>query len=397
MLKGKKIILCVTGSIAAYKSVFLLRLLKKAGAEVKVIMTEAATEFVAPLTFSTLSGERAMVHFFENENWENHVMLGRWADIILIAPASADFISRMAGGICDNLVLAVYLSAACPVMIAPAMDVEMWHHPIIQENLGKLGSRGVSVLNVEKGELASGLTGEGRMAEPEVIFEKINLFFEHSGLLKGTKILITAGPTVEPLDPVRFISNRSTGKMGISLAETFYDKGADVKVVAGPVSVSVSQKLNPVMVQTASEMFEVCMRDFESYDIVIMAAAVADYTPVNVSGSKIKKSDNAYNLSLKPTEDVLAAMGKRKKENQLLIGFALETDNERENARLKLRKKNLDFIIMNSLKDKGAGFGVDSNKVTIFGKDGSEYRSELKSKEDLAVEICNFIIDCLKK
>lgn len=391
MLAGKKIILGVTGSIAAYKSVLLLRLLIKEGAEVKVVITKEAEQFVSALTFSTLSREPVLTDFFENDQWKNHALLGRWADMLIIAPATANTIAKMTNGFCDNLLQAIYLSASCPVIVAPAMDEDMWNHAATKKNIKILEEIGATFLTVGQGDLASGLTGYGRLMEPEKIFEKINTFFREGDLMKGKKVLISAGPTIEPIDPVRFISNHSSGKMGIALARAFIREGAGVTLVAGPIKEAVPGPAKLISVKTAEEMYNACLKDFNTYDIIIMAAAVADYTPEKVSRQKIKKTGEAFNLNLKPTKDILLEMGRRKNENQLLIGFALESENGRENALEKLRKKNADFIILNSLNDEGAGFGGDTNKISIFGKNNNEFHSVLKSKDEIASDIVHFL------
>lgn len=391
MLAGKKIILGVTGSIAAYKSVLLLRLLIKEGAEVKVVITKEAEQFVSALTFSTLSREPVLTDFFENDQWKNHALLGRWADMMIIVPATANTIAKMANGFCDNLLQAIYLSASCPVIVAPAMDEDMWNHAATKKNIKILEEIGATFLTVGQGDLASGLTGYGRLMEPEKIFEKINTFFREGDLMKGKKVLISAGPTIEPIDPVRFISNHSSGKMGIALARAFIREGAGVTLVAGPIKEAVPGPAKLISVKTAEEMYNACLKDFNTYDIIIMAAAVADYTPEKVSRQKIKKTGEAFNLNLKPTKDILLEMGRRKNENQLLIGFALESENGRKNALEKLRKKNADFIILNSLNDEGAGFGGDTNKISIFGKNNNEFHSVLKSKDEIASDIVHFL------
>lgn len=391
MLAGKKIILGVTGSIAAYKSVLLLRLLIKEGAEVKVVITKEAEQFVSALTFSTLSREPVLTDFFENDQWKNHALLGRWADMMIIVPATANTIAKMANGFCDNLLQAIYLSASCPVIVAPAMDEDMWNHAATKKNIKILEEIGATFLTVGQGDLASGLTGYGRLMEPEKIFEKINTFFREGDLMKGKKVLISAGPTIEPIDPVRFISNHSSGKMGIALARAFIREGAGVTLVAGPIKEAVPGPAKLISVKTAEEMYNACLKDFNTYDIIIMAAAVADYTPEKVSRQKIKKTGDTLNLVLKPTKDILLEMGRRKNENQLLIGFALESENGRKNALEKLRKKNADFIILNSLNDEGAGFGGDTNKISIFGKNNNEFHSVLKSKDEIASDIVHFL------
>ena len=392
MLNGKKILIGVTGSIAAYKSASLVRLLVKSGAEVKVIMTDAATGFITPLTLATLSKNKVASGLFEADTWANHVMLGRWADLMLIAPASCNTISKIASGICDNLLQAVYLSATCPIMLAPAMDKDMWKHPATISNLSKIREYGNIILPVEKGELASGLNGEGRMAEPEAIIEKLETYFKRKTDLIGKRILITAGPTYEPLDPVRFIGNRSTGKMGIALAKECADRGGEVTLILGPSSEPVPQGIHLTQVGTAGEMYRACTEKFPQADIAVMCAAVADYTPVNISKEKIKKTEGSFSLELKRTDDILMKLGQMKTPHQILAGFALETENETENAIAKLYKKNADFIILNSLKDEGAGFGHSTNKIIIFDKRGASYPFELKAKEKAAEDIINTIL-----
>ncbi len=393
MLKGKKILLGVTGSIAAYKSAYLVRLLAKAGAEVKVIMTPSAKDFVSPLTLSTLSRNPVLANLFDEQSWANHVMLGRWADVMLIAPLSCNTLAKMATGQCDNLLLAVYLSATCPVVVAPAMDEDMWHHPATKENIRKIESFGNLVIPVEKGDLASGLQGEGRMAEPESIVDFLNSNFFLSGQLKDKKALVTAGPTYEPLDPVRFIGNHSSGKMGLAIAKELYHRGADVTLIMGPTSLDFSGSgIAVIHVNTANEMYEASNKMFNDTNIAVMAAAVADYTPAAPALEKIKKREQHLTLDLVKTKDILKSLGEQKKQGQVLVGFALETENEKEHAREKLEKKNADLIVLNSLKDAGAGFGHDSNKVTIFGKGGQEFNFPLKSKEAVAKDIVDTII-----
>lgn len=391
MLNDKKILLCVTGSIAVYKAVYLLRYLKKEGATVKVIMTEKAVQFVSPLTFSTLSGEKVLKEIFVNDEWENHALLGRWADLMLIAPATCNTIASMANGFCINLLTAVYLSATCPVMIAPAMDEDMWKHPSTRRNIQKLIYDKVKVLQVNEGELASGLLGKGRMQEPEEIAASVKKFFSKTNVFSGKRVLVTAGPTVERIDPVRFISNDSSGKMGIFLAQAFSDVGADVKLVCGPVRVDLPDNVSIIKVESASEMYDACMKNFAEYDLIVMAAAVADFTPVIQETQKIKKKEENISIALSPTKDILATAGKIKKENQVLVGFALETNNEEENAIVKLNSKNANFIILNSLNDKGAGFGTDTNKVTIFGREGGRWEFPLENKKELAHNIVKFL------
>ena len=392
VIKGKKILLCVTGSIAAYKSILLLRLLIKNGAEVKVIMTEGAKDFVTPLNFSTLSKNKVLTSLFDEETWANHAILGRWADAMLIAPASCNTISKMANGICDNLLLAVYLSSKCPVLIAPAMDEDMWHHPATRKNIEILKENGSQFLPVNTGELASGLSGEGRMAEPEEIVTYLEGFFSKTQDLKGKKALVTAGPTHEAIDPVRFIGNNSSGKMGIAIAEELSQRGAAVKLVLGPSQMKVDEKIKTKRVISAEEMYAECIKEFQSFDIIIMAAAVADFTPKNKSNKKIKKENGQFSLQLVQTKDILLQAGKLKSDKQTLIGFALETNNEKENALKKLAKKNADLIVLNSLNDAGAGFGFDTNKITIFDKNHKEYTFPPKTKKEVAFDIVNTII-----
>jgi len=392
MLKGKKILLCITGSIAAYKSVILLRMLVKAGAEVKIIMTKGAVDFVTPLTFSTLSKNKVLIDLFGAESWANHVLLGRWADVMLIAPASCNTIAKMSNGLCDNLLLAVYLSSSCPVLVAPAMDEDMWHHPATQKNIEVLRLNQNIILQVNKGELASGLSGEGRMAEPEEIFNYLVHYFSNQLLLKGIKALVTAGPTYEALDPVRFIGNYSSGKMGVAIAEELATRGAEVQLVLGPSEIDVDKNISIKRVTSASEMYDECMEKFDTYDIIVMAAAVADFTPEIKSTEKIKKAGNEFSLKLLKTKDILSKAGEIKSEKQTLVGFALETNNEKENTLEKLSKKNADLIILNSLKDQGAGFGYNTNKITIFDKNGKEYKFPKKSKKEVANDIVNTII-----
>ena len=393
MLKGKKILLGVTGSIAAYKSAFLVRLLVKAGADVKVIMTPSSTDFISKLTLSTLSKNKVLVDLFDEESWANHVMLGRWADVMLVAPLSCNTLSKMAHGQCDNLLLAVYLSATCPVVVAPAMDEDMWHHQSTKENIGKLIEYGNKIIPVDKGELASGLVGDGRMAEPEDIVRFLEDSFTVSRSLVGKKAFVSAGPTYEPLDPVRFIGNHSSGKMGLAIAEELYDRGADVTLIMGPSSINLpSNGIKSVRVNTAEEMYNACTKQFDKSDIGIMAAAVADYTPVAVAGKKIKKASGDLVIELKKTKDILKTLGEKKSSKQVLVGFALETDNEREYALGKLKNKNADMVVMNSLNEEGAGFGTDTNKITIFDKSGKEFNYDLMSKKEAAKNIIDTII-----
>ena len=393
MLKGKKILLGITGSIAAYKSAFLVRLLVKAGAEVKVIMTPSSTDFISKLTLSTLSKNKVLIDLFDEDSWANHVMLGRWADLMLIAPLSCNTLSKMANGQCDNLLLAVYLSATCPVIVAPAMDEDMWHHQSTKLNIQKLIKFGNKIIPVDKGELASGLVGDGRMAEPETIVKFTEDILNVSKSLYGKKVMVSAGPTYEPLDPVRFIGNHSSGKMGLAIAEELYAHGADVTLIMGPSSINLPENgIRSVRVNTAEEMYTVCTKQFDKSDIGVMAAAVADYTPVKVPADKIKKTSGELVIELKKTKDILKSLGENKSSKQVLVGFALETNNEREYALGKLKDKHADMIVMNSLNDKGAGFGTDTNKITIFDKSGKEFNYELMSKKNAAKNIVDTII-----
>jgi phosphopantothenoylcysteine decarboxylase / phosphopantothenate---cysteine ligase len=395
MLQGKKILLGITGSIAAYKATVLVRLLVKQGAEVKVIMTGAAKDFVTPLSLSTLSKNDVLADMTDNDTWANHVMLGRWANVMLVAPLSCNSLAKMANGLCDNLLMAVYLSATCPVVVAPAMDEDMWHHASTRENLKKIAAFGNHIIPVEKGELASGLFGEGRMAEPESIIKWLENFFDNKLELKGKKVLVTAGPTYEALDPVRFIGNHSSGKMGVAIAQEMKSRGAEVTLVLGPSNITVAQNIEVIKVQSANEMHEACINRFASIDIAVMSAAVADYTPVSIATEKIKKNDSVFNIELTKTKDILKSLGEIKKDSQLLVGFALETNNEKEYALKKLRTKNADMIVLNSLNDAGAGFGHDTNKITIFDKAGSEYKFDIKPKKEVAKDIVNTIIKLL--
>jgi len=391
-LTNKKILLGVSGSIAAYKVTFLVRLLIKQGAQVKVIMTNAAKDFVTPLSLSTLSKNDVLSDIATNDSWANHVALGRWADVMLIAPLSCNTLAKMATGLCDNLLMAVYLSATCPVIVAPAMDEDMWHHPTTKNNLQKLEVYHNKIIPVENGELASGLIGEGRMAEPEMIVKYLEDFFISKDELKGKKILVTAGPTYEAIDPVRFIGNHSSGKMGIALAEELTKRGGDVTLVIGPSSEKISSTIKVEKVTSAAEMYEACMVIFEKVDIAIMSAAVADYTPVAIANEKIKKKEEVFTIELTKTKDILKSLGEVKRKNQFLVGFALESSNEKAYALGKLKAKNADMMVLNSLKDKGAGFGINTNKITIFDKAENEYHFETKSKVNVATDIVNTII-----
>ncbi|QBA64372.1 bifunctional phosphopantothenoylcysteine decarboxylase/phosphopantothenate--cysteine ligase CoaBC [Muriicola soli] len=399
MLDGKKVLLGITGGIAAYKTAFLVRLLIKAGAEVKVILTESAASFVTPLTLATLSKNPVHLDFVKEEegtlDWDNHVELGLWADLMLIAPATANTLSKMANGVCDNLLLATYLSAKCPVYFAPAMDLDMYKHPSTKASIEKLQSFGNVMIPAASGELASGLEGEGRMEEPEGI---IDLVLEHmrKGLpLDGKKVLITAGPTHEAIDPVRYIGNHSTGLMGVELARKAAVLGAEVTLVLGPSALAIADAYIKVLkVTSADEMFDAVMGEYKEADIVIAAAAVADYKPKTAAQEKIKKKSEHLTLELVKNQDILQTLGKSKK-NQFLLGFALETENELSNALSKLKKKNLDAIVLNSLKDEGAGFGGKTNKITFIDKNSSIKSFDVKTKADVAVDIWNEIIDRL--
>ncbi len=396
-MKGKKIILGITGSIAAYKAALLTRLLVKAGAVVRVVMTPAAHDFITPLTLSTLSKAPVLTEFVKDETgqWNNHVDLGLWADALVIAPASANTIAKMAHGQCDNLLLAVYLSARCPVFFAPAMDLDMLQHPATRKNIDILLQYGNHIIHPAHGELASGLTGLGRMAEPEEIAAQLSSFFGESQRLKGRKALVTAGPTQEAIDPVRFISNHSTGKMGFALAEALARQGAEVTLVAGPTQLHTEHPAIVVKhVTSAGEMLQVCTEHFSTADIAVFSAAVADYRPVEAATQKIKKKEGEMSLTLARTADIAATLGARKRKEQVTVGFALETENEQENALKKLKSKNFDLIVLNSLNDPGAGFGHDTNKVTILDSKKTK-KLELKSKNEVAKDIVSAIIEKL--
>lgn len=397
MLQGKKVLLGVCGSIAAYKAALLVRLLVKAEAEVQVIMTTSASSFISPLTLSTLSKRPVFTNFVKNDlgEWNNHVALGLWADVMLIAPASAGTISKLASGLCDNLLVATYLSAKCPVLIAPAMDLDMYKHPSTVQNLQKLLSYGNTIIDAEEGELASGLYGVGRMAEPEQLVERLEQFFSTSSAgktLTGARVLITAGPTYEAIDPVRFIGNHSSGKMGYALAEAAAREGATVTMVSGPTYLKAHHPAIKVeKVVSAEEMFEKAKMHFYDHEIIIFAAAVADYTPETRALRKIKSTHESQVVALKKTIDIAATLGRDKKKNQFIVGFALETDNEKINAQEKLKKKNFDLIVLNSLNDAGAGFAHDTNKVTLIGKDNNLKTFQLKDKKEVAVDIIEAI------
>lgn len=400
MLQGKKILLGVTGSIAAYKSLLLIRLLVRENAVVRVIQTPAARDFVTPLSLATLSKNPVLSDLFAGDTWANHVELGRWADVFVIAPLSCNTLAKMAAGICDNLLMATYLSATCPVLAVPAMDEDMWRHPANQANCQRLQSFGNRIIPVEKGELASGLFGDGRMAEPETILEYIRSVVAEkdgtpggTGSLAGKKALVTAGPTYEAIDPVRFIGNHSSGKMGIAIAEDLANRGALVHLVLGPSCQAVAGPgITLQRVTSAEEMYNACVGQFADVDIAILSAAVADYTPAVRAPEKIKKGDDTLVLELTRTKDILKTLGGLKKQGQTLVGFALETSDGRAYALGKLQSKNADFIVLNTLGDEGAGFGSDTNKITIFGKDGSERSFGVKPKQQVAKDIVDTIV-----
>ena len=394
MLKNKKILIGISGSIAAYKIASLVRLLVKEEAEIQVLMTQSAKEFITPLTLATLSKKPVLSEFVKDQTgtWNNHVDLGLWADVILIAPATAHTLAKCANGICDDLLTAVYLSAKCSVIFAPAMDLDMYHHPSTIENIKKLQSFDNQVIKSNFGELASGLVGEGRMAEPEELVEILKKYFSENPILKGKKVLITAGPTQEPIDPVRFISNHSTGKMGYAIADKLAKAGADVTLVSGQVALkSPDASINLVKVRSAKEMFEASEKFFFEADIIILAAAVADYTPAVVADKKIKKKEDTFTIELTKTTDIAKTLGQQKRPDQLMVGFALETDNEVANAIGKIQSKNLDMIVLNSLQNAGAGFGHDTNKISIIKRDGTMIDFDLKSKQDVAQDIVEAI------
>lgn len=393
-MQGKHILIGVTGGIAAYKTAYLIRDLVKRGAEVKVIMTEKAKAFITPLTLATLSKNPILVDFFDPTNgaWNSHVSLGLWADAYVIAPATANTIAKMAHGIADNLLTTTYLSARCPVFVAPAMDLDMYAHPTTQENISYLKSKGVNIIDAASGFLASGLEGKGRMAEPEDIAEQVSNYFTSKQEFKGKKVLITAGPTYEKIDPVRFIGNHSSGKMGYALAEECAARGAEVTLVSGPVQIKAKHpNIKTISVTSAAEMYEAASGEFDSANITILCAAVADFRPETQADEKIKREKDDLVIRLKPTQDIAANLGARKRDDQILVGFALETNNEAENAQGKLQRKNLDFIVLNSLKDANACFGYDTNKITIIEKNGTIKAFELKSKTEVAKDIIDNI------
>lgn len=400
MLEGKNIILGICGSIAAYKAATLVRLLVKAGANVQVVMTTDATNFITPLTLSTLSKRPVYSKYFRPDTgqWNNHVELGLWADAVIIAPASANTMAKMAGGLCDNLLTAVYLSAKCPVYFAPAMDLDMWKHEATRDNINKLESFGNILIPPGTGELASGLHGEGRMAEPEEIVAFLTSDIKKKLPLANVPVLVTAGPTYEAIDPVRFIGNHSSGKMGFALADELAALGANVTLIAGPTAQTSKQKsIKRINVVSAAEMLDACLLHFDAAKACVMCAAVADYTPVTVADQKIKKQDGGLNIDLKKTTDILKTLGTQKRAGQVLVGFALETQNEEQYAIEKLQKKNLDLIVLNSLNDAGAGFKNDTNKVTLIDRYLNKTVYELKSKTEVARDICSKVIDLLKK
>ena len=395
MLRGKRVLVGVTGSIAAYKSAILIRSLVKEGAEVKVVMTPAATDFISPLTLSTLSKNPVNVEFFNSKSgkWTSHVKLGLWADAYLIAPATANTIAKFANGICEDLLAAVYLSARCPVFIAPAMDLDMYRHQATNKNIKILKNFGNTIIDAEHGELASGLVGEGRMAEPEQIVRLLITFFGVDQPLNGKKALVTAGPTHEAIDPVRFIGNHSSGKMGFAISERLAALGAEVTLVSGPSQQQTqNNSIKRVDVVSAEEMYEESRCAFNDADIVILAAAVSDYKPVKNAPAKIKKDKDLLALNLVQTVDIAEMLGKSKKNGQLIVGFALETENALHNAKEKIKKKNFDLIVLNTLKDEGVGFGYDTNKITIIDQKENLKEFDLKSKKEVAADIVNEII-----
>ena len=397
-MKGKKIVLGITGSIAAYKAAILIRGLIKKGAEVQVVITPAGKEFITPITLSALTSKPVVSEFFAQRDgtWNSHVDLGLWADAMVIAPATASTIGKMANGIADNMLITTYLSMKAPVFVAPAMDLDMFAHPSTQKNLDTLRSYGNHIIEPGEGELASHLVGKGRMEEPEKIVEVLENFFKQQQDLKGKKVMITAGPTCEKIDPVRFIGNYSSGKMGYALAEECANRGAEVTLVSGPVTLKAHHpNIHRVDVESAQQMYEAAKEAFSNTDAAILCAAVADFTPDIVADHKIKREKDDLILQLKPTQDIAASLGKKKKNGQIMVGFALETNDEQQNAQGKLERKNFDFIVLNSLNDKGAGFRVDTNKITIIDKEGAT-PYPLKSKTDVASDIIDRLVECLK-
>lgn len=393
MLHGKKVLLGITGSIAAYKAILLVRLLVKSGADVRVIITPAAKDFVTELTLSTLSKNKVLCHLADEDAWVNHVMLGRWADVMVIAPASCNTLSKMAAGVCDNLLMAAYLSATCKVVVVPAMDEDMWHHGSTGKNIKSLIDYGNQVLSVSKGELASGLFGEGRMAEPEAILTYLEEHIFRGDSLKGKKAIVTAGPTFEAIDPVRFVGNHSSGKMGVAIAEILFLHGADVQLIAGPIHEFPKYSgINVKKVVSAQEMYDAATDAFKTADVAVMAAAVADYTPIFPNKQKIKKEESDMILHLQKTKDILKTLGLNKNKHQFVVGFALETQNEAYYAKKKLQEKNADLIVLNSMNDAEAGFGKETNKVTFFDKDGTKTNFDAKSKKMVAADIVELII-----
>ncbi len=399
MLRGKKILLGITGSIAAYKIPILIRYLKKEGVDIQVMLTPSARDFITPLTLSVLTERPVLTKAFNEENghWNSHVELSMWADVFLIAPASANTLAKMAGGIADNLLLTTYLSAKCPVLFAPAMDLDMYRHSATQENIATLEKKGHYHIHAREGELASGLCGEGRMEEPENIHRILSDFFKNRDRLRDKKILVTAGPTYENLDPVRYIGNYSSGLMGFEIARKAAENGAEVYLVSGPTHLLINHpNIYRINVNTAKEMYESATVIYEKCDAAIMTAAVADFTPDKVVDQKIKKEENLNEIKLKPTKDILKTLGQHKKNSQILIGFALETNKVIENAKQKLENKNLDFIVLNSLNDEGSGFGTKTNKVTIIDKDGQIQDLPLKQKDEVAADIIEKLITLIK-
>lgn len=399
MLKGKRIIVGITGGIAAYKTSFLIRELKKKGAEVKCILTPASSDFISPLTISTLSQNPVYQNFWNKESgeWENHVELGMWGDLMVIAPLTANTLAKLANGFCDNLLCATYLSAKCPVMVAPAMDLDMYSHPTTDRNLKTIETHGVKVIPAESGFLASGLSGKGRMAEPDTILSHIESFFKNKETMAGQKVLITAGPTYESIDPVRFIGNHSSGKMGFALAEKCLERGAEVVLITGPTICELThQNLERIDVFSAREMLAATQQHFPNCTGGIFSAAVADYRPKNIASQKIKKSDEDMTVEMIKNPDILKTIGESKKKEHWLVGFALETSNAIENGTKKLKAKNLDLIVINTLEDKGAGFGHDTNKVTLLDKNNKTLKFELQSKKDVADNILDYLLKIIK-